>query len=263
MLDLATKRDGFIFHSSQPISVIPREWRAFAKITMVKKTPAGQKGIDGEKVDMCEYKAATARHCLHDEDHQPAHPLQTVRIPPFHMERVDQPQFDPYGQDFALLSFRSNCVPESLVPVVPIHADSLHDNDPLMVDIRPDLKRGTDRLVGRVKDIVQNRGSTLLGMDLRDPLNNGQTIQHGDSGGAVVVGVVRNGRVEPELAGVVSSKPKSRDLNGLGFFSSKLSREWALSLVDPEAAAKIAHAGASTDRKPRRCRDDGGRLSVV
>jgi len=127
------------------------------------------------------------------------------------------------------------------VPVVPIHADEIRDHDPLMVDIRPDLDRKTDRLVGRAADIVDNRGSTLMGMDLRDPLNRGFSIRHGDSGGAVVVGVMRDGHVEPELAGVVSSKPTSPDLHGIAFFSSKLSRAWALSLVDPDAAKKIAH----------------------
>lgn len=194
------------------------------QLTVVKKTEVG---------DSCSYAAATARHCVVDEQN-PSRKLSFLEISPFGFIDTARVEHDPNGNDFALIFFKGVCKNENEVPVVPLKKEDVRDGEGILVD----TVRGV--LGGRARDAVS--GNSLVVMDVRTRRNGGLGIYQGDSGGGVAT--LTDGKLE--LSGVISSKPTDPALHGIGFFAAKESMDWARDRVNGDPGQR--HQDDSHDR---------------
>lgn len=190
--------------------------------TIVKKESVG---------DRCTYDAATARHCVVNEE-RPSAQLSALSIQGIGSLDNAEISVDPNGNDFALIKFTAACAE---VPVVPLRQERVSDGDEILVETVPG---GT--MVGRARDAVS--GDSLMALDVRSPLNQPFGINPGDSGGGIAT-VGPGGNLE--LVGVISSKPVDQRLAGIGFFAAKSSMDWANELLSQPRVARSTQPGAS------------------
>ena len=207
--------------------------------TVVDEIP--REPTDGQKT--CTYVFATAAHCVRDKK---SARLSSLEIQGFgEITSLDkETRVDSPPADFAMIVFtkpmeQGQSEPcRTDIPKVPLAKTQVGSETPVLVE-------GRRMLVAKASPSPDN---TLVELNLRDPNNDGLTIEHGDSGGGIYrmkQGCQDGGVACLELVAVVSSKPTDEDnFWGLGFGASQSSLNFANNIIDRVHDDRLAHSPA-------------------